>query len=107
MQSCPTLALGLRPHHALVLLGDRRQSFIEELLDSLPTIGLGCKDVALRIGGDAMHRVELTRLPAAVTEGSENFERIALQDVDLHIRPVGDIKILLLRILRERDIEYR
>src|ERR1700732_1884819 len=45
----------LGPHHALILLRDRRQPLIQELLNALPTIRFGGEDIALRIRSDAVH----------------------------------------------------
>ena len=52
-------------------------------------------------------RVELAGLAAAVAEAGQDFERVAQQDVDLLVRAVGQVDVLLLRILRERDVPDR
>jgi hypothetical protein len=49
--------------------------------------------------------VELARLAAAVAEGGEDFEALAIEDVHLHVRAVGDVEILLLGIAGESDVE--
>src|SRR6266496_5096989 len=97
----PTLLLrpSPRPHRSLVHLCHRRKPFIHELLQAPALVGLGSVDVALRIGGDAVHSVELTRLPPAVAEARQDFERITLDDVHLLIAAVGEVDVLLLRIL--------
>src|SRR5438132_4194854 len=96
-----------RPDGALVLLRDRREALEHELLQPLTAVRLGHVDVALRVGRDAVDRVELARLPAAVAEARELGQRLAIEDVDLLVGAVGEIEILLLRILRERDVPHR
>ena len=91
----------------MILFRDRPQAFVDKLLHALPAIGLGGEDVALRIGGDAVHGVEFAGLPAAFAEARQDFERFALQDVDLFVRAIGQIDVLLLRILREGDVPHR
>ena len=59
------------------------------------------------VGGDAVHGVELARLAAAFAEAGHDFERIALDDVDPVVHAVGQIHILLLRILGEGDVPHR
>src|SRR5581483_2688308 len=78
------LSLALRPDHALILLRNRAQAAIHELLHALAAIRLGREDVTLRIRGDAMNGIELSRLAAAIAEAGQLFERVAQQDVHLH-----------------------
>ena len=54
-----------------------------------------------------MYSVELPGLASTVAEAGQNLERLAVQNMNLVVLPVGDIHVLLLRILRERDVEHR
>src|ERR1041385_3480588 len=94
----------LGPNHALVLFCDRTNALVYKLLHSLATVGLGSEDIALRIGSNAVDRVELARLPSAVAEAGQHFERLAVQYVDLLVGSVSQEDVFLLRILRKRDI---
>ena len=51
---------------ALVLFRHRRQAFVQKLLHALAAVSFRREDVSFGIGGDAVHGVKLTRLPAAV-----------------------------------------
>src|SRR5262245_36286622 len=84
-----------RPDGALIRLGHRRKAFVDELLQPLSAIGLGGVDVALRVGRDAVHGIELTRLAAAVAEARELGERLAIEDVNLLVGAVGEIHVFL------------
>src|SRR5436190_11852225 len=94
----------LGPQGALIGFGYGAEALVQESLNALAAVRLGCVDVAFRITRDAVHRVELSRLSAAVAEAGENFQRVALHDVDLFVSAVDQIKELLLGILRERYI---
>src|SRR5262249_23700024 len=61
-------------------------------------------EVALRVDRDAVRRVELARLPATVTECGELVERLTIEDVDFHVRAVGNIQESLLPVAREGDV---
>src|ERR1051325_5941800 len=74
-----------------------------ELLDSLSFERLDCVDVALGVGGDGVHGEEFARLPTAFTEARELVERLPIENVDLHVLPVGDVEVLLIAIAREAD----
>src|SRR5437667_3176113 len=89
-----------RPHSALVLLRHRAETFVHKLLQPLTAVGFGRVYIALRIGGDAMHCVELSGLPAAVAEARELGQRLAIEHVDLLVRAVREVEVLLLRIPR-------
>src|SRR5258708_463808 len=99
-RSVSTRALPLlRPNHALILLGHRSHAFIHELLHALAVIRLGGVDVAFGIRRDAVDRVELAGLPAAVAEHGEDFHRVALDDVDMFVRSIDQVDELLVLIL--------
>jgi len=86
---------------------NRSYSFVDEFLDALAFVSLGRVEVALRIGRDAVHAVELAGLAPAVAEVGELFQRLAQHDADLCIAAVGEKDIGLLRVLRERDVPHR
>ena len=67
----------VRPQDALIFFRYRTQTLVNELLQSLPTIGFGSVDVAFRIGGDTMYGIELPRLSSAVAETRQNLECVA------------------------------
>ena len=83
------------------------EPLVDELLQAPALVGLGRVDVALRVGRDAVHGEELAGLAAAVAEARQDLQRVALDDVDLLVLAVGEVEILLLRILRERDVPDR
>src|SRR3990172_11230249 len=68
------------PQDALVLRAHRGHPLVDELLDALPLVGFRGVDVALGVGGDAVHAVELPRLAAAVAEAREDFELLPVDD---------------------------
>ena len=51
-----------------------------------------------------MHGIECARLTTSIAEAGQYFERFAVEDVHFLVRSVGKINVLLLRILRERDV---
>src|SRR6476469_7031157 len=102
--SAPT---GAGPYYALILLRDRRQAPEVELLNALAAISFCREDVAPRIRCDAVHSVKLTGLSPAIAKSSQNFECVALNHMDLHIGTVSYIKVSLLGVLRQCDVEYR
>src|SRR6059058_1850139 len=71
------------PHHALIHLCDRAETFIHELLHTLAAIGFCCVDVAFGICRDAVHAVEFTGLAAAVAEAGQDFETVAIENMYL------------------------
>src|SRR5882762_4879416 len=93
-----------RPQNALFFFRNWSQALVNKFLQALPAISFGRVDVALRIRGDAMHGVELPRLPSAVAETRQDLESVAQQDVHLLVRPIGEIDVLLRRVLRKSDI---
>src|SRR5204862_1025330 len=103
----PELLGRARPDDALVHLRDRSQSFVEESLETFSFIRLGGVEVPLRIDGDAVHAVELSRLPSAVAERRQFFERLAIDDLHLLVHTVGHEDVLLLGVFRERDVPHR
>src|SRR5437867_8365784 len=71
-----------RPDSSLIRLGHRRETLVDKLLQTLTAVRFGRVDVALRVGRDAVHGVELSRLAAAVAEAGELGERLAIEDVN-------------------------
>src|SRR5262245_11974698 len=96
--------LALRPEHALVAGDDVAHALVDELLDTLTLPGLGRVEVALGVGRDRVHAVELARLAAAVAEGGDLLERVAHDDAHAVVHAVGHVDEALLRIARERDV---
>src|SRR5207249_1745199 len=97
-------SLLLGPHHSLIGFCDRREAFVSEFLNPLAAIRFGGVDVPLRIGGDAVHAVEFSRLPPALAERRQQIERLPIEDVHAIVLAVGEIEVGLLRILREGDV---
>src|SRR5215510_13359508 len=79
---------GSWPDDALILLGDRRQPFVQEALDAFSFVCLRRVQVPLRINGDAVHAVELTWVPPTVSEGRQFFQRLAIDDLHLLVHAV-------------------
>ena len=67
-------ASGPRPDGSLVHGRHRRHAAVRELLQPLSFPRFRRVDVAARIGGDAVHTVELARLPAAVAKAGQHLE---------------------------------
>src|ERR1700677_2520157 len=95
------------PQNALILFRHRREPFVDKLLYALTAVSLRGKHIALRVGRDAVHSVELPGLPSAVAKAREHVERFAIQNAYLLVRPVGEENILLLRIFGKRDVPDR
>src|SRR5882762_7229491 len=93
-----------RPQHALVFFCNWSQAFIHEFLQTLSAVRFGRVDVALRIRGNAVHGVELAGLPSAVAKTRQGLKSVAQQDVHLLVRPIGEIDVLLSRVLRKSDV---
>src|SRR5581483_9156520 len=103
-----SLVRATRPHRALILsLGHRLHPLVEEALQATPVVGLGGVDVPLRVGRDAVDRVELARHLAALAEAREDFERLAIEDPHLLVVAVREVDELLLRIVGEGDVPRR
>ena len=96
-----------RPDRALILLRYRTEALVQKSLYTLATIGFSRIDVAFGVGRDAVDRVELSRLPAAIAETRQDFQRVAQHDVDLLVRAVDEVDVLLLRIFRESNVPDR
>src|SRR5215470_13313333 len=75
--SLPGLLGHRGPHDALIFLRHRRHAFVNKLLYALPAVGFRRENVALRVRGDAVDCIELSRLPSSVTEAGQDFQRIA------------------------------
>src|SRR5579862_721372 len=65
------------------------------------------KNISLRISRDAVHGIELSRLAATIAKACQYFERVPKHDIHFVVRPVGNIKVLLLGIRRKRNVKYR
>src|SRR5262245_10023029 len=89
------LLRGSRPERPLVLLHDRTDALVNELLDAC-TVRLGDVKIAARVGDHVVGAVKLTRLSAAGPDGRELFERFTQQDVNVVVPTVGEIDVLLL-----------
>src|SRR2546427_8638064 len=96
-----------RPGHALAAAADRADALVDELLQALALVGLGRVEVALRVGGDAVHAEELAGLAAAVAEAGQLLQRLAQDDAHLLVAAVGHEDVALLRIAREGDVPDR
>src|SRR5439155_6379591 len=83
------------------------EALVHKLLQPLTAIRFGRVEVALRVGRDAVDGVELSRLAAAVAKRRQLGERFAIEDMDLFVRAIRQVEILLLRILRERNVPRR
>src|SRR6185436_4114165 len=78
-----------------------------EFLYALSFERLTCVEHALRIHGQAADASELSGIPPAVAELTDDVERGAIDDPDLLVLCVGDEEKLLLGIGRERDVPDR
>src|SRR5690242_6196001 len=96
-----------RPESALVLAGNGRHAFVDEFLQPFSFPCLGCVQIALGIDRDAMHAIELSGLPATVTECRQFLQRLTINDMDFVVHSVRQENVFLLRIFRERDIPDR
>src|SRR5471030_2140630 len=94
------------PDGALIRLRHRCETLVDKLLQTLTAVRLGRIDVALRVGRDAVHRVELPGLAAAVAEGGELGQRQAIEHVHLFVGAVRQVEVLLRGVLREGDVPH-
>src|SRR5450432_2542705 len=97
----------LRPGHALIAVWHGANASIDELLHALTFVGFGRVEVALGIGRDAVHAIELAGLASAVAERGDLLERLALDDADALVLAVRQHDESLRRILGEHDVPYR
>src|SRR5439155_23608299 len=81
---------GARPQHPLAPLRDRAHAVIDEFLHALAFVRLGRVEVPLRIGGDAVHAVELARLAPSVAEIRNLLQGLAQDDAHLLVLAVGE-----------------
>ncbi len=91
----------------LLLVVRRRrvpQTLIQESLKPFSLVRFARVHVALRIDRDTVGPVELTRITTALTDESDHLQRIADEDVNASVHPVGDVDESLLRINREADV---
>src|ERR1700693_4819066 len=84
-------AAALRPHDALVAGLHHADTLEVELLDAFALVGLGRIDVALGVGGDAVHAEDLAGLAPAATERREVLHGVAIDDAHALILPVGQV----------------
>src|SRR4051812_43084565 len=91
------------PDYALIHARHWPQALVHELLNPLALIRLRRVDVASGIRGDAVDGEELARLPAAIAEHRQDFQRLPVHDVHPLVPAVGEEDVLLLGIARERD----
>src|SRR5207244_813644 len=96
-----------RPGRALVHGPNRPHALVHELLYAFALVGLGRIDVALRVGGDAVHAEELARLTPAVAEIRQLLQRVPHHDVHLLVAAIRHEEISLVLIPRERDVPRR
>src|ERR1700704_5934987 len=94
----------LRPEHALIAARHRADALVDELLQALTLVGFGRVEVALGIGCDAVHAIELARLAAAVAERGEFFQRFAVDDTHAFVLTVRQHHESLSGILGEHDV---
>src|SRR5712671_2621346 len=108
MAKCRDL-FGPRPsrQRTLVHRGHGGHSFGEESLEPFSLVGLGCVDVSLRVGRDGVHAVELSGLTAAVAEGCQLLQRLAIDNLHLFVHAIGHVDVALLRVFRESDVPHR
>src|SRR5262249_47944931 len=78
-----------------------------ELLDPLIFFYLAGIDVPLRVGGNGIDPMELSRIGSIAPESSDCLPGVAVQNPYFVVRSVGDIHVLLLRIARERKLVSR
>src|SRR5690606_23865066 len=93
-----------RPGHTLVSLWHSLHALVNEFLNAFAFVGLGCVDVVLGVGCNAVRSIELTWLTSAATEADQHFQRLTIQYVDLEVLTVGQVDVLLFRIVGEGDI---
>src|SRR6266851_7053805 len=97
----------LRPEHALIAGQHGADALVDELLQAFPFPGFGRVGVALRIGRDRVHAVELAGLASADAERGHLLERLAQDDAHPVVLPVGHEDEALLGVLGECDIPGR
>src|SRR5262245_4229136 len=97
-----------RPYSALIAAFlNHHRALVQEPLQAPAVVGLGGVDIPARIGLNAVNGIELSRLLPARTEAREDFQRGAIDDPYFFVVAVGQINVLLLWILRKRDIPGR
>ena len=75
-----------------------------ELLHALAGVDFGRIEVAEAVGGDVVHPLELSGLPAAAPERTHSLECLALEDPDLLVGTVRDEEPALLGVARSRTL---
>ena len=79
-----------RPEYTLAPGRDRADAFVDEFLHALSFVSFGGVKVALRIGRDAVHSVELAGLAPAVAEVRQFRQRFAQYDTHLFVLAIGE-----------------
>ena len=87
---------------------DRADALVDELLHALALVGFGRVDVALRVGRDAVHARRTGRAGGRRRRSSSAppATRESMMWI-FSLRAVGEEDVLLLRVLRERDVPHR
>src|SRR5687767_2892602 len=98
--------LPCRPDGSLIHLRNRPEPLVHKPLDTLSFIRLGRVNVAPGTRRDAVHGVELSRLPPPIAECREGGERVPLNDVHLFVGAIREIEVLLFGVTGERDVPH-
>src|SRR5882762_6037949 len=104
---CIRMSPRTRPEDALASGPHRTYAFVYELLHALAFVSFRRVEVALGVGRDAVHAVELPGLAPAVAEVRNLLQRLTQYDAHLLVLAIGEEHEALPGILRERDIPGR
>src|SRR5215470_15840571 len=96
-----------RPQHALVTARPRPNAFVDKLLHALTLVGFGCVEIALGVGRNAVHAIELARLASAIAERGHLLERLSHDDAYALILAVCQHEETLIGILGKCDVPDR
>src|SRR2546422_7561830 len=94
-----SLRASRRPRRSLIHLRHRREAFVDELLQASSFVRFSRIDIAFRIRRDAVNSIELAGLPSAIAETRQHLEIVPLNNINLLVPAIGQINILLLRVL--------
>src|SRR5690348_2199010 len=78
-----------RPGRNLAALRNRAETLVDELLQALARVSFRRVEVALRVGGDAVHAKEHAGLAAAVAEVVQLGHRLAIEDANVLVGAVS------------------